>query len=418
MSEENVNLKLSVSGASQAQSSIAGVGGAVKGLVGAYLSWRTISAGASFAKDAVLTYKKEAEGIEELSVMLSRITPQYKELTATIADYAEKQQYKGVLEDEAIVRGQRTLAGYVKNSTQMKELGNLVNDLAAKIGGKNATEQDAVTAAEMIGKAMQGQSRGLKMLGISLSDATLETIKLKGVSDEAAKAIAGDLTKAVGGLSEKMGTTSFQKLERSLSDFKAALGKGIAPGLSGLADQIGAMVKDPSLMSRASSVGNSIGSFISDAIKIVVPEAGLQQFFADAEKRIVSPLAALQDKIKTTTDPDKKRILETEEIKASDRQTKAQTHLETVVKPAAIAAEKAQAELAMYDRVAGTVTSAIETVGKSSGGEAVGTVIGKAYLGMLDAFNSAVSIFESSAVSMKQMTARVDNVEQQLSVAK
>jgi hypothetical protein len=101
---------------------------------------------------------------------------------------------KTQFDHDAYASGQATLAQYGLTGAQIEQITPLLGDYAAKTG------QDIPTAAESLGKALLGQGRALKDIGIKFKDA-------HSVGGNYAELMTG-LSAKVGGFAETQGTTA------------------------------------------------------------------------------------------------------------------------------------------------------------------------------------------------------------------
>lgn len=125
---------------------------------------------------------------------------------------------KTQFDDDALASGQAVLAQFGITGAQIQELTPLLADYAAKTG------QDVPTAAESLGKALLGQGRALKSVGIDFTD----TGTLGGNYD----AILSGLTEKVGGFAEAQGSTargSAAIFQNSMGELMETLGQGLLP---------------------------------------------------------------------------------------------------------------------------------------------------------------------------------------------
>lgn len=134
-------------------------------------------------------------------------------------------QNKTRFEDDAMAGAQATLAQYKLTGQQIIQLTPLLADYAQKTG------KDLPTAASDLGKAMLGQGRGLKAIGVNFKD----TGSLAGNFTE----LVGALQDKVGGLAEQAGGTAAGKLaifQNKFGDLQETVGQKLMPVLTGLVD--------------------------------------------------------------------------------------------------------------------------------------------------------------------------------------
>lgn len=128
-------------------------------------------------------------------------------------------------DDDALAVGQATLAQYGLTQTQLEQMTPLLADYAARSG------KDIPTAAEDLGKALLGQGRALKDVGIDFTD----TGTLAGNFDS----IMGSLRAQVGGFAEQDAQTAAGKLENLQNRFgevQESVGEKLMPVLEDAMD--------------------------------------------------------------------------------------------------------------------------------------------------------------------------------------
>jgi hypothetical protein len=123
-------------------------------------------------------------------------------------------------DDDATASGQAVLAQFKLTGTQITQLTPLLQDYAAKTG------KDLPTAAKDLGKAMLGQGRSLKNVGINFKDTGTQS----GNLDQ----IMRGLRTQVGGFAEKEGKTAAGQsaiLKNQFGELQEMAGQKLLPGL-------------------------------------------------------------------------------------------------------------------------------------------------------------------------------------------
>lgn len=155
----------------------------------------------------------------------------WKAAKKSLMEYASSLQQVGVIGDEVTLAGMQQLATFQLNDDEIRTLSGGMLDLLAQQKGLNATGEDAVTIANMIGKAMDGNVGALSRVGITMSDAQKEMIK-NGDSMQRAAIIAEVLKQNVGGVNKALAQTPDGKIkqtENAIGDMWEEFGKKIVP---------------------------------------------------------------------------------------------------------------------------------------------------------------------------------------------
>ena len=173
---------------------------------------------------AAYNAQEEAES-RLLTVMRQRMGATEDDLRA-IMDLTSAQQKLGVVGDEVQLMGAQQIATFANQRQTLETLIPAMNNLLVHQKGLKATGQDAVGIANLIGKALQGNVTALTKVGITMSDAEKNIIKL-GTETERAAAIARIITNNVGEMNAEMAKTDAgkaQQLSNTIGDIKEQVG--------------------------------------------------------------------------------------------------------------------------------------------------------------------------------------------------
>lgn len=222
------------------------------------------------AKRSVLTWAETAQAIDvlqssigELQGVVSDLTSAYQvqlvaetqietimrqrmaatdEQIQSIKNLCSAQQELGVIGDEVQLSGAQQMATFLQNKRSLDVLIPAMNNLLAQQNGLNATNQDAVSISNMMGKAMQGQVETLQRVGITFDESQKKVLQY-GTESERAAMLAKVITQNVGNMNAELAKTDAGKqkqLENTLGDIKEQMGalvQGIAPYVT-MASQI------------------------------------------------------------------------------------------------------------------------------------------------------------------------------------
>lgn len=160
------------------------------------------------------------------TVMRQRMNATDAEI-ASIKELASEQQKLGVVGDEVQLAGAQQVATFLKEKSSIETLLPAMNNLLAQQNGVNATQTDAVSVANLMGKAMQGQVSALTRVGITFSEAEAQVLKY-GTESERAAVLAQVITNNVGDMNAQLAATDTGKqaqLANKLGDIKERLGE-------------------------------------------------------------------------------------------------------------------------------------------------------------------------------------------------
>lgn len=248
-------------GFSRAKSAADGVNRSVSNLQRSLIT--AISTVATFAVGGRLIddFKKSEQAVAALDaslISMGRTTP---ELSAKLQALASQIQRNGIIDDDAIVKGQSFLTTYgAITDDLLPRTTQLMADLAAKMGG------DTVQAANLLGKASLGMVGELARIGITLSDATKESKDFQ--------AILGEIEAQVGGMNAALGATStggITQFANQWGNVREQLGQVLALSLSPYLRELsqGMDISNESAQSWAASIRGAIESIVIGIAQVV-----------------------------------------------------------------------------------------------------------------------------------------------------
>lgn len=159
------------------------------------------------------------------TVMRQRMNATDAEIDS-IKQLASEQQKLGVVGDEVQLAGAQQVATFLKEKSSIDTLLPAINNLLAQQHGVNSTTNDAVSVANLMGKAMQGQVSALTRVGITFSEAEAQVLKY-GTESERAAVLAQVITNNVGDMNAQLAATDSGKqaqLANKIGDIKEQLG--------------------------------------------------------------------------------------------------------------------------------------------------------------------------------------------------
>ena len=192
----------------------------------------------SLADEGMAAAQKQIQAETQLEAVLKNVTSIQERgagATQKAADslkaYAGELQQVGIIGDEVTLAGMAQLATFQMNDDQIKTVSASMLDLLAKTKGYNATQEDAVNIANMIGKAMTGNAGALSRVGITMTEAEKNAIKF-GDANQRAAIIAKVLQNNVGGMNAAMAKTAQGRQQQAMNaygDMLEEFGKKLLP---------------------------------------------------------------------------------------------------------------------------------------------------------------------------------------------
>lgn len=126
----------------------------------------------------------------------------------------------GVIGGTTQKTGAQQIATFLKEKGTLEQLIPAMNDLLAQQKGLNATQEDARSVANLMGKAMTGQTSALRRVGITFSEAQ-ENIMKYGTEQQRAAMLAQIITDNVGHMNAQLGKTDAGQLKQAEMQFAA-----------------------------------------------------------------------------------------------------------------------------------------------------------------------------------------------------
>lgn len=192
------------------------------------------AAGVAVAAGAIAFGKSSVDAFVEAEESQNRLADAFAKFPA-LADTNQAAfqalngeiQKKTKFDDDALASGQATLAQFGLTGDQVSKLTPLLADYAAKTG------TDVTTAAEQLGKAMLGQGRALKAVGIDFKDA--------GSVGANFEQVMTGLNTQVGGFAESEGKTAAGQaaiLANQFGEIQETVGAALVPALTSLGEKL------------------------------------------------------------------------------------------------------------------------------------------------------------------------------------
>ncbi|GAA0768567.1 hypothetical protein GCM10008908_09080 [Clostridium subterminale] len=162
-----------------------------------------------------------------------------------LKEYATTLEGVGVVDDDVTKTGMAQLATFNLTSDSIKTLSSSMLDLIVNQKGVNATQEDAMGIANLVGKVMTGNTSALSRYGITLSEAQEKVLKM-GTEQERAAMLAEVLGQNLGGVNEAIANTpegKYKQMQMSLDGMKDTLGEALLPMILKVVEAITAMAQ-------------------------------------------------------------------------------------------------------------------------------------------------------------------------------
>lgn len=177
--------------------------------------------------------RESDEAYKDTSASLTKLATVMKQRGATQAQYnevikvTEAEERLGVVSATAQQNGLQELATYVGKAESLKQLTNVMNNLIVQQHGYNATADQALQTATMMGKVLQGQTGGMERIGYHLDEADKKLFNY-GTEEERVALLAEIVNDNLGDMNRELGKTNVGKqiqLANTWSSLKAQIGE-------------------------------------------------------------------------------------------------------------------------------------------------------------------------------------------------
>jgi hypothetical protein len=211
-------------------------------------------------RDTMAGLTASYNAVQQANTQLTTVMRQ--RMGATEEDIKKVNEVIGVQSKLGVIGGTIQKTGAQQIATFLKEKGTLeqlipaMNDLLAQQKGLNATQEDARSVANLMGKAMTGQTSALRRVGITFSEAQ-ENIMKYGTEQQRAAMLAQIITDNVGHMNAQLGKTDAGQLKQAEMQF-AAIKVQIGELVSKWLPKITFAAQALTIVNSMISLGNSI----------------------------------------------------------------------------------------------------------------------------------------------------------------
>ena len=215
-----------------------GLGSVVKTAAGLAAGYLSLSAVKNYSNECISAAKEQITQETKLQAILKnvhslqKIGPNaYKEANKQLIEMSEKLQKFGVINKSTVIAGYQQLATFQLGNKEISTLSNGMADLIAQRKGLNATSADAVGIANLMGKAMEGNTGALSRVGITFTKAQAAALK-SGNSMQRAAILSKILQQNVGGVNAALRQTDDGKIwaaKNAYEEMRVEIGRKLLP---------------------------------------------------------------------------------------------------------------------------------------------------------------------------------------------
>lgn len=191
-------------------------------------------------------YSNAAVASKKLEVVMRQRMDATEDDIKSIKAVTSAQKELGVIGGSVQNAGAQQVSTFLTQASTLRTLIPAMNNLLAQQKGVNATQEDAVSIGNLMGKAMQGQTSALRRVGITFTEAEEQILKY-GSESERAATLAKVITNNVGEMNAKLAQTDagkMKQLQNYIGGIKAKIGSivvGLQPYLAA-ASQVAILV--------------------------------------------------------------------------------------------------------------------------------------------------------------------------------
>ncbi len=209
----------------------------------------------------VASYQNAQQANVQLKTIMEQRMNATDEDIKKVNEVIKAQTELGVVSGTVQKMGAQQIATFLKEKGTLETLIPAMNDLVVQQKGLNATQEDARGVANLMGKAMMGQTSALKRVGITFSDAQANIMKY-GTEQQKASMLAQIITENVGHMNAELAKTDagqLKQLEMSFASIKVKMGEVVSQWQPFVAFGAQALT----IVSSISTLGASIGGVVT-----------------------------------------------------------------------------------------------------------------------------------------------------------
>lgn len=229
-----------------ASKAVSGIGKAAKGMA------TVVSGAAAAAGGYLVNFGKQAV---DAALKAGEVTAKFQQV-AKNNNWTDEEQKSllslnktlgqtGVISGGTLKAAQAQLGTFALTADQVKTLTPALADMIANNKGYNATAQDGVQIANLLGKVMTGSATALSKYGVTMTDAQKKVLQEGSASEKAAMA-AKVLEANFGGINKALADTPYGKmtiLQHEIAGLKTSVGNDLIAAFGGVGGAVIKMVQ-------------------------------------------------------------------------------------------------------------------------------------------------------------------------------
>lgn len=286
-----------------ASKAVSGIGNAAKGMA-------TVVSGAATAAAAYLVnFGRQSV---DAALKAGEVTAKFQQV-AKNNNWTDEEQKSllslnktlgqtGVISGGTLKAAQAQLGTFALTADQVKTLTPALADMIANNKGYNATAQDGVQIANLLGKVMTGSATALSKYGVTMTDAQKKVLQEGSASEKAAMA-AQVLEANFGGINKALAQTPQGKmtiLQHEIAGLKTSVGNDLIAAFGGVGGAVIKMVQavEPlitALFDKIAQLAQKIGPPLEKVFGAIADKIGKIDFngFAGQLSGLSGPIAVV-----------------------------------------------------------------------------------------------------------------------------
>ena len=286
-----------------ASKAVSGIGNAAKGMATVVSGAATAAAGylVNFGKQSVAAALKAGEVTAKFQ-QVAKNNNWTDEEQKSLLSLNKTLGQTGVISGGTLKAAQAQLGTFALTADQVKTLTPALADMIANNKGYNATAQDGVQIANLLGKVMTGSATALSKYGVTMTDAQKKVLQEGSASEKAAMA-AQVLEANFGGINKALAQTPQGKmtiLQHEIAGLKTSVGNDLIAAFGGVGGAVIKMVQavEPlitAFFDKVAALAQKIGPPLEKVFGAVADKIGKIDFsgLSNSLGSLSGPIAAV-----------------------------------------------------------------------------------------------------------------------------